>query len=382
MKCLMKIAGLVMPLLLWRGGSTLFAQDLYTMPQGVHSTVSSLENLNGEKGQGGRSNAGAKGSAFTSLKAGDSKTLLNIRSAGIIQRIWVTIDDRSPEMLRGLKLKMYWDGSKTPAVDVPFGDFFCTALRPVAFQSALFSNPEGRSFNCTIPMPFRKGARIILTNESGKDLELLFFDMDLVKLGKAPGTALYFHAAWHRQQSSPIGQDVELLPKVTGKGRFLGVSVGLNVNPAYGHTWWGEGEVKMYIDGDKNNPTINGTGAEDYIGTGWFEGTFAHQNQGCLVADAPNHQYAFYRFHIPDAIWFYKDFRATLQQIGGWYAKDVQELQARGVALKPVSLYGTKGFRGLYDQPSALKEADDRDWMNFYRSDDYAVTAYYYLDKP
>ncbi|MCR8556984.1 DUF2961 domain-containing protein [Mucilaginibacter sp. BJC16-A38] len=362
----------------------LFAQDLYTMPRGVHSSVSSLENLNGRKGQGGKSNAGAKGAAFSSLKAGECKSLLDIRSAGIIQRIWLTISDRSPEMLRGLRLRMYWEDSKIPAVDVPFGDFFCAALKPVAFESALFSNPEGRSFNCYIPMAFKKGARITLTNESGKDLELLFFDVDFVRL-IVPTETLYFHAAWHRQQSSPIGQDVELLREVQGKGRFLGVSVGLDVNPAYGHTWWGEGEVKMYIDGDKANPTINGTGAEDYIGTGWFEGTFAHRYQGCLVADDASRQYAFYRFHIPDAIWFYKAFRATLQQIGGWYADDVKMLQAKGVPLKLVSLFGNTGFRGLLEKNTpadALAKADPKDWMNFYRSDDYAVTAYYYVDKP
>ena len=365
--------------------SPAYAQQLYQLPQGVQSRVSSLENLNGLKGQGGKSNAGAKGAAFTSLKAGESRTLLNVKSAGIIQRIWLTINDRSPEMLRSLRVKMYWDNQTVPAVDVPLGDFFCDALGKASpFQSALFSNAEGRSFNCYIAMPFRTGAKVVLTNTGAKDLDLLFFDVDFVTVEKLDADMLYFHANWSRQQN-PVGQDVVLLPEIKGRGRFLGVSVGLNVNPIYENTWWGEGEVKMYIDGDKSNPTINGTGSEDYIGTGWMEGVFANQYQGCLVADGQNRQYAFYRFHVPDAIYFYKDFKATIQQIGGYFAKDVKALQAKGVPLQPVSI-GGQTFTGLLepgvDSAAAVAKANDQDWMNFYRSDDYAVTAYYYLNRP
>src|ERR1700733_12027157 len=177
------------------------AQDLYTMPKGAQSHVSSFENLNGEKGEGGKTNNGAKGNAFESLKAGESKTLLEVKSAGILQRMWFTFDNRSPAMLRSLRLRMYWDGEDKPAVDVPFGDFFCTGLgHLVAFQSALFTDPEGRSFNCYIPMPFKSAARITLTNEGKTDLALLFFDIDYTLLSKAPADdMLYFHATWNRR---------------------------------------------------------------------------------------------------------------------------------------------------------------------------------------
>jgi hypothetical protein len=363
----------------------LSAQELYTMPTGTQSRVASPENITGAKGNGSKTNNGAKGHAFTTLKAGETKTLLDISGPGMIQRLWFTIDDRTPEMLRGLRLKIYWDGNKTQAVDVPFGDFFCNALgQNMAFENELFSSPEGRSYNCSIKMPFRTGAKITLSNTTGKDLALLFYDIDFIKSKRAAG-ALYFHALFNRQQN-PVGTDVELLPKITGKGRFLGVSVGVNLNPVYGHTWWGEGEVKMYLDGDSKYPTINGTGAEDYIGTGWFEGAFAHRYQGCLLADGKGGRYAFYRFHIPDAIYFYHDFHATIQQIGGWFAPDVKKLIAAGAPLKPVSLSGGKGFRGLLekgiDVKTELDKADAQDWLNFYRSDDYAVTAYFYLNKP
>lgn len=362
---------------------SVFGQELYKVPEGTTSHMSSLENLNGLKGQGGKANHGGKGAAFTELKAGASQALMEVNTPGIIQRIWITISDQKPDMLRGLRLKIYWDGATVPAVDVPFGDFFCASVgRPTAFQSALFANPEGRSYNCYIPMPFKKGAKITLTNESGRDLGLLFFDVDFVQQSKPDKDALYFHSVWHEQKDSPIGQDLVLLPQVSGKGRFLGVSVGLNVNPAYGQSWWGEGEVKMYIDGDKTGPTINGTGAEDYIGTGWEEGVYADQYQGCLIADKAKKQYSFYRFHIPDAVYFQKDIRVTIQQLGGYFAPFVQDLFAKGVPLKMVSLGGAKGFRGLLDHPEAISGAEDRDWLNFYRSDDYAVTAYYYLNRP
>jgi len=362
----------------------LSAQELYTMPKGVQSRVSSFENLNGLRGEGGKTNKGAKGNAFEQLKAGESKTLLSVQSAGVIQRMWFTFNERSPLMLRSLRLRMYWDGSDKPAVDVPFGDFFCTGLgHLVAFQSALFTDPEGRSFNCYIPMPFKKGAKMVLTNESSTDINLLYFDIDYNVLDKPQENMLYFHACWNRSVTSTPGQDFELLPEIKGRGRFLGVNIGVNVDAAYGQTWWGEGEVKLYIDGDKKYPTINGTGAEDYIGTGWGEGTYTHLYQGCLLADTTKRQYAFYRFHIPDAIYFEDNFKATIQELGGGMYNEVKALQAKGVALTPITVAGEHGFTRLFEHPQQLTDNNlPYSWVNFYRVDDYSATAYFYLDRP
>jgi Protein of unknown function (DUF2961) len=363
---------------------TLYAQELYQMPAGVTSRVSSPENLNGLKSKGAMTNNGAKGSAFTSLKAGNSIALLDIKEAGTIQRIWCTLSDRSPYMLRSLRLLMYWNESTKAAVDVPFGDFFCAALQPVAFQSALFSDPEGRSFNCTIPMPFQRGARIVLRNESQKDLDLLFFDIDFVTKTQPDSAALYFHACWTRTNHAAVGTDAVLLPEVKGRGRFLGISVGVNVDSAYAPTWWGEGEFKCFLDGDSNYPTIAGTGTEDYIGTGWSEGRFAHQYQGCLLAESAAGKYAFYRFHIPDPIYFQSACKVTIQQIGGFFRPDVLTLQKKGVPMQIVSSSGVSGFRGAFNNrgKSNVTEGDAKDWVNFYRSDDYSATAYFYLDRP
>jgi hypothetical protein len=362
----------------------LSAQELYSAPNGRQSRVSSFENLNGTKGGGGKINQGAKGNAFESLAAGQSKVLLTTHSPGIIQRIWVTVNDRTPAMLRSLRLRMYWDGAEKPAVDVPFGDFFCAGIAgPVAFQSALFTDPEGHSFNCYIPMPFKTGAKIVITNESKSNLGSLYFDIDYLELSKPPSDMLYFHACWNRAARSAPGTDFELLPAVTGRGRFLGVYVGVNVDAAYGHTWWGEGEVKMYIDGDKANPTINGTGTEDYIGNGWGENVFTHLYQGCTIADTAKRQYAFYRFHIPDAIYFNENFKATIQEIGGGFDTEVKAIAAKGVPLIPVTVLSYHGFIRLKDTPVALTDSNfPKGWLNFYRTDDYCATAYFYLDKP
>lgn len=360
------------------------AQKIYEMPPpGTQSKVSSFENPNGQKGQGGQANQGAKGNAYEALKAGETKVLLDVQGAGLIQRMWFTVQDRSFAMLRSLRLRIYWDGAEKPAVDVPFGDFFGAGLgKMVPFESALFSSPEGRSFNCYIPMPYRKGAKITLANEGATELRLLYFDIDFVTQPKAEDNLLYFHAHW-RRQTAALGTDFELLPKVRGKGRFLGVKVGMNADTAYADTWWGEGEVKMYMDGDSTWPSINGTGAEDYIGTGWGLGAFAQTYQGCPVADEKTKQYAFYRYHIPDQIFFQQDFRATIQQIGGGDKSLVQALLKKGVRLIPVSVSNDKGFTRLLDPKLSLDDPDcPEGWVNFYRTDDYSATAFFYLDRP
>ncbi|MDB5278145.1 MAG: hypothetical protein JWR61_3100 [Ferruginibacter sp.] len=363
----------------------LLAQQLYQMPEGVQqSTISSFENINGIKNAGGKTNNTGKGNAFEDLKAGASKTLLNVQGAGIIQRMWFTVRDRSPEMLRSMRLRMYWDNSSKPAVDVPFGDFFGFGLsKMIQFESALFSSPEGRSFNCYIPMPYKTAAKVLITNESSNDIELLFFDIDFVSLVKPDPKALYFHAYWARQKTSALGSDFEFLPAVKGKGRYLGVNMGVNADKRYADTWWGEGEVKIYKDGDDKLPGYNGTGSEDYIGTGWGLGTFTNMYQGATIANDSTKQYAFYRFHIPDQVFFNSSFRGTIQQIGGGDLELVRKLIKENVPLKPVTVQSEAGFNRLLDNPLDINDAAfPKGWVNFYRVDDYSATTYFYLDKP
>ena len=150
---------------------------LYRFVPGQEPAWASPENPTAARGAGGIENKGAKGHAFDTIPAGGTLPLARIDGAGVIDRMWITIDDRSPERLRSLVLDIYWDGAKTPAVSVPLGDFFLHgAGEMVPMETALLASPEGRSFVSYIPMPFRRGARIVVTNESGRPVNLIFYD--------------------------------------------------------------------------------------------------------------------------------------------------------------------------------------------------------------
>jgi hypothetical protein len=346
----------------------------------------SFENITGAKGGGGMENNGAKGHACDSITAGSTKTLLKIEGAGIINRMWVTISDRSPEMLRSLVLKMYWDNEVKPAVSVPFGDFFGIGLGKTAvYENALFANPEGRSFNCFIQMPFKTAARVELVNESGKDLPMVFYDIDLQRLRNWDENFLYFHSYWHRDTATVLAEDFEIMPRVNGKGRFLGSNICINANPDYKDCWWGEGEVKISLDGDRKFPTMVGSGTEDYIGTAWGQGQFSTMTTGCLIADSKNLQWAFYRYHIQDPVYFKTDCKVTIQQIGGNSKDIVLALQKAKVKLIPVTVHLAPRMIQFYKKDSTVNLDDPslpEAWTNFYRSDDLAATAYFYLDSP
>ena len=359
--------------------------QLYTLPANEKTGWSSFENLNSVKGKGGSENKGAKGHAFDIVRPGEKKVLMNVSGAGILHRIWMTIDDRSPRMLRSLRIDMYWDGASTPAVSAPLGDFFGIGLgRTTPFQNALFSNPEGRSFNCNIPMPYRKSARVVLTNESSKQITL-FYDINFTTVASHPAGTLYFHANWNRNHTTILGEDFEILPQIKGKGRFLGCNLGIIADSLYATSWWGEGEVKMYVDDDKELPTIVGTGTEDYIGTAWGQGAFVHWFQGCPVADEKARQWTFYRYHVPDPVYFHSGIKVIIQQMGGDNTMNVKKMAKAGARLIPVTVAMQDKFVKLFELPSIPKLEDDNfpnGWTNFYRLDNYSATAYFYLDKP
>jgi hypothetical protein len=355
--------------------------ELYRRADGVKTRWASFENPGAEKGRGGTTNKGAKGRPAESVAAGETKTLLDVKGSGLVTRIWLTINDRSPRMLRSLRIDMHWDGAEAPAVSAPVGDFFgCGLGRRTPFESALFSDPEGRSFNCFVPMPFRESARITITNESDDVLGSLFYDMDLLMDVPHGEDALYFHAHWRRERPNRLCEDFAVLPRVTGAGRFLGSNIGVITDPAYEGSWWGEGEVKAWIDGDGEFPTLCGTGTEDYIGSAWGQGAFANRTQGCLVADGQNGHWAFYRYHVDDPIYFSSDCRVAIQTMGGCQREKIVTLQKNGVPLWPV----TAGIP-LMDRPGPVDMSDESipgGWVNFYRQDDWSATAYFYLDRP
>jgi hypothetical protein len=372
-------------------GSTAFAQDgsdLYRYRSQERTQWISPENPAGAKGAGARENKGAKGHAFETIAVGKSHVLADIRGAGTIDRIWMTIEDRSPEALRGLRLDIYWDGARQPAVSAPLGDFFLHgAGEMVPMDTALISSPEGRSFVSYIPMPFRTRARVVVTNESAKAVNLIFFDVNARAVPAQPADALYFHAWWSRDRQTKLGRDFVVLPRIKGRGRFLGTSVTVLTNPVYEKTWWGEGEVKIALDGDRADaPSLVGTGTEDYIGTAWGQGAYVHRYQGAPIATWDGEgRWTFYRWHVPDPVWFHQDIEVSLQQMGGARKAIVLGLQKKGAPLIPVTIDpgSRNNFQKLLENGKRLDDPSLPDGhTNYYRSDDVAAVAYFYLDRP
>lgn len=285
---------------------------------------------------------------------------------GTVRRIWITLSDRSSKMLRGLRLECFWDGASEPAVSVPLGDFFCQSLgRMNSFHNALFSSPEAKSFNSFVPMPFKKSFKMMVTNESGSDLEMFFYQVDWT-LGDNHGPdTLWFHAHWRRENPTTLCKDFVFLPYIKGRGRYLGVNFGVITDQtSYQRSWWGEGEVKIFLDGDTQYPTLCGTGTEDYIGTGWGQGRYNHLYQGCPLSDNARMIYGFYRLHIQDPVFFQKEIRATIQQIGSANPEERRQLRRRWLPL----YYGEE-----------LADLDK--YGNYERQDDWSSCVWFYLDR-
>lgn len=368
----------------------------------VQTRYQNFENPKSLKGGGGVENHGRKGHAFDDLKAGETKTLFQADTSGVITHIWITVNSSAggvlnPTILRGVRIDAFWDGAATPAITAPLGDFFGIGLgrANVPFECELFSSPGAKAFNCYVPMPFLKSARLTLTNESGVDITHIFYTITWQQQPLDPRDTLYFHATWRREPETVLGRDFAILPRVSGRGRYLGANLSVIPGTRYGKVmwgthegiaWWGEGEVKLYLDGDREHATLVGTGTEDYPGTAWGMGTFNHRYQGILVSEEAG--FSFYRHHIPDPIFFHQDIRVTMQQIGGALKRQLLEMEKRVGPIRIVSVNTTqppRRFIKALDEGWSLADPriDPEDWCNFEREgDDWAACAYFYLDRP
>lgn len=346
----------------------------FVVPDRVQTRWATPENPTATPGRGGEASGGRKGHPCLSVAAGQSVVLASAENtSGIVRRIWATIDHRDPQRLRGVKIEFFWDGATRPAISAPIGDFFGTGLgQQVAFQSVWFSNPEARSFNCCLPMPFQRGMKIVLTNESDRDIGSLYYEINFTVGDALPPEALYLHAHWRRENPTRLQQDYEILPRVTGRGRYLGCNLGVIVDRGkYFRAWWGEGEVKVYLDGDRALPSLCGTGTEDYIGTAWGQGRYDHLYQGCHYADAERLRYCFYRYHALDPIWFRQDARVTIQQIGCW-APDCRWDLSRSAEAIRLAAPGA---------PVVNWAANKESYGLFERQDDWSSCCYFYFDR-
>lgn len=331
-----------------------------------------FENPNGEKGSGATENGGAKGHAWEHFYKDEDKLLCDFSGCGVVRRIWLTLSDRSVEVLQNVYLKIYWDNAEKPQVDAPIGDFFCMGLGIMKpFENHFFSTAEGRSFCVTIPMPFKKHCKIALSNKSGKYINNLFYDINLT-LEDVGDEDMYFHT-YFNDAVNELEKDVEILPKTTGEGRFLGTSISVIPDEEqYGDIWWGEGEVKIYLDGDKEYPTLAGTGAEDYIGSAWELGEFINDASGCTARD--KNSVSMYRFHVKDPVCFKKDIRVTIQAMGGGFYENVKQAIVKGSKMSLVT-YDDGELHHIYGKGDCR---DISGYVNFYRCDRYRVMSYYY----
>lgn len=293
----------------------------------------SAENFTGEKGKGGMATEGTGAQAARDLGQGwkvspsvsiaprTTFTLADIAGSGAIQHIWLTV---FPEAWRRAVLRMYWDGEDAPSVETPVGDFFCSGwcVRCNVSSLAVCVNPAG-GFNSYWEMPFRASARITLEN-MGDDPLVCYYQITYA-LSDVPDDAAYFHAQWRRSNPLPYKSVHTLLDGVRGQGHYVGTYLACGV---HNNGWWGEGEIKFYLDGDEW-PTICGTGTEDYFGGAWnFEhppgeyGVFSGPYSGLPQVIKPDglyrsqQRFGMYRWHIADPIRFERDLRVTIQALG------------------------------------------------------------------
>ena len=215
----------------------------------VQSRAGTGENQRGEKGRGGMARGGRKGCpSISPLRAGGAYTLLDAEGSGMVRRIWFTFPPNDPMAMRCIILRIYWDGQEQPSVEVPMGDFFGLPHGVNRdLQSEYIQVNAGTAYNCWIPMPFRKHARITVENDGEHDIAHLFYEVDYTLGDEIPEDAGYFHAQFRRQNPCPMHSDYTLL-ETTGKGVYLGTVLG--VRSLYTESWWGEGEMKFALDGD------------------------------------------------------------------------------------------------------------------------------------
>jgi len=297
----------------------------------------SPENFTGDKGKGGMAEKGVASQAardlgqgwkvnpFVVINPGATFNLAEINGPGLIEHIWMTPTGN----WRFSILRMYWDDEKEPSVQVPVGDFFAMGWGKYARVSSLpiCVNP-GSAFNSYWPMPFRHKARITMENLDEKPM-VVYYQIDYT-LTEIPKDAAYFHAQFSRVNPLPYKQVYTIVDGIKGKGQYVGTYMAWGV---HNNGWWGEGEIKFYLDGDREFPTINGTGTEDYFNGSYdFENQLTHQYEefsspysGLVQALKPDglyqsqQRFGLYRWHIVDPIRFESDLRVTIQDLG-WRA--------------------------------------------------------------
>jgi hypothetical protein len=314
--------------------------NLYRLSDAKSRSISP-ENFTGEKGKGGMATSGTGSDASRDLGQGwkvspsiliKSKTTFTIaemNGPGSIQHIWMTPTGN----WRYTIIRIYWDDETTPSVEAPVGDFFCMGWgRYSPLQSQAVCVNPGSAFNCYWPMPFKKKCKITMENIADADM-YLYYQVDYVLTG-VPEDAAYFHAQFRRMNPLPYKQDYVLIDGIKGKGQYVGTYVAIGVA---NNGWWGEGEIKFFMDDDTKFPTICGTGTEDYF-CGSYDFDTRKKNEAGIekteytefcslytglpqVIRGDGHydvmqRFGLYRWHITDPVRFEKNLKITIQSLG------------------------------------------------------------------
>ncbi|MBN1561741.1 DUF2961 domain-containing protein [candidate division KSB1 bacterium] len=324
--------------------------NLYLLSNAVTRSISP-ENFSGAKGQGGMAKLGEgtasdaardlgqgwKVNPFIIIRAGETFTLAEIDGPGALQQIWMTPTGH----YRYNILRFYWDGETSPSVEVPVGDFFACGWNEFHQVSSLAVcvNP-GSALNCYWSMPFRKKCLITMENIAENDMRL-YYQINYT-LTNVPEDAGYFHAQFRRTNPTKIKQDHVIVDGIRGKGHYVGTYMNWQSN---NNGWWGEGEIKFFMDGDADFPTICGTGTEDYfcgsygfasdIPTGEpnyvdyttpYAGFYVVRPSADLLTKSQT-RFGLYRWHIVDPIRFARDLKVTIQALGWRSGGRYQPLQ-------------------------------------------------------
>jgi hypothetical protein len=282
------------------------------------------------------------------IPAGGSLEVFKADGPGVITHIWFTISARSGDHLKELVLRAYWDGAAKPSVEVPIGDFFGLTLNSYfIYESQYLACSPGKSLNCYFAMPYKKSARITVTNEGQAEVGSFYSNIDYTVVPRLPDDALYFHAQYRQAapcvastgpapRLNPNGQENYVYLETRGRGHLMGITLGVLQNAP---GWWGEGDEMIFID-DAAKPAIVGTGSEDYLLGSWNFGgrdgaqPFAHHQYGAPLIVAPERtggRYCCYRWHGDNPVTFERYLKHTMEHghandradnffsVGYWY---------------------------------------------------------------
>ena len=284
-------------------------------PGNPMSGIEKLKNFESRRASSSDPNWSVGNGDARPIRPGGTLTIADLEGPGAIAHIWVTIAHQARNYSRLMVLRMYWDGEKHPSVECPIGDFFGVGhgVDKPMFSMPIQVNSEGRGRNCYWPMPFRKSAKITVTNESDRPCDAFYYYVDWQKHPSLPDDTAYFHAMYRQEFPCVMGRNY-LLADIEGRGHYVG-TVQSVVNISSG--WYGEGDDFFYIDGEKE-PSLRGTGTEDYFCDGW--GFWPHQG---LYSGVPMCEWgkagdltSVYRFHIPDPVTFKKSLRVEIEHKG------------------------------------------------------------------